>query len=247
MATSSSIPALVLEAPKIPIPTCSPNLMPFHIQYSGPAPISTYFRVKHAQSSEPSPNTSGNASSSNAVDVQQDMERITTSDSQATLVSEATASSSSDSAVTLAPTVSLKSLVGNDAGTHLTAAFRGRTVRGTKVDLPEGFAGVVLSAPDGVRGKTATSASAAKTAQPYTRPTRGLSKKKAVEIEDVDDGDEDTNGAPDIVAAPVRTLQAAGTFSSFVLWNPDIPVDEGRDEYLRSLTEWTKIAAEVRG
>lgn len=44
----------------------------------------------------------------------------------------------------------------------------------------------------------------------------------------------------DVAMGPVRTLQATGTFSSFVLWNLDIPMDESRDEYLRSLTEWTK-------
>ena len=120
-------------------------------------------------------------------------------------------------------------------------------MRGTKVDLPQGFAGVVLSAPDGARGAPVTSAPAAKTTQSRTRPKRGLSKKQAMEVEDAEDGDEDMDGAADIPTIPARTLQATGTFSSFVLWNPDIPVDEGRDEYLRSLTEWTKIAAEVRG
>jgi ribonuclease H2 non-catalytic Ylr154p-like subunit len=34
-------------------------------------------------------------------------------------------------------------------------------------------------------------------------------------------------------------------FDSFVLWHRDIPVDEGRDVYLRSLSEWMNIASEV--
>jgi ribonuclease H2 subunit C len=45
---------------------------------------------------------------------------------------------------------------------------------------------------------------------------------------------------------PVRLLKPAARFDSFVLWHPDIPVDEGKDEYLRSLSEWVNIAAEVR-
>ena len=45
---------------------------------------------------------------------------------------------------------------------------------------------------------------------------------------------------------PARVLCPTGTFGSFVLWHPDIPMDEERDEYLRSLTEWTRLAAEVR-
>src|ERR1700720_2334870 len=42
---------------------CTPNLMPFHINYSGSAPISTYFRVKHATSRVES---SGNAAQPHA-------------------------------------------------------------------------------------------------------------------------------------------------------------------------------------
>jgi len=45
--------------------------------------------------------------------------------------------------------------------------------------------------------------------------------------------------------APTCTLALASTFSSFVVWNPDIPVDEGRDEYIRSLNEWIKLSAMV--
>jgi hypothetical protein len=43
-----------------------------------------------------------------------------------------------------------------------------------------------------------------------------------------------------------RTLKPVARFSSLVVWNPDIPVDEGRDEYLRALGEWTRIASDVR-
>ena len=43
----------------------------------------------------------------------------------------------------------------------------------------------------------------------------------------------------------VRQLIPTPTFSSFTIWSPDIPVDEGKDEYIRCLVEWTKLAAEV--
>ncbi|SJL10925.1 uncharacterized protein ARMOST_14321 [Armillaria ostoyae] len=33
-------------ASSISLPSCSPNLMPFHIDYDGPAPISTFLRVE---------------------------------------------------------------------------------------------------------------------------------------------------------------------------------------------------------
>ena len=43
----------------------------------------------------------------------------------------------------------------------------------------------------------------------------------------------------------VRQLIPTPTSSSFTIWSPDIPVDEGKDEYVRCLVEWTKLAAEV--
>ncbi|KAK0216306.1 ribonuclease H2, subunit C [Armillaria fumosa] len=33
-------------ASSVSLPSCSPNLMPFHIDYDGPAPISTFLRVE---------------------------------------------------------------------------------------------------------------------------------------------------------------------------------------------------------
>ncbi len=45
---------------------------------------------------------------------------------------------------------------------------------------------------------------------------------------------------------PVRVLKPSARFDSFVLWHPDIPVDEEMDECLRSLSEWVNIASEVR-
>ena len=44
---------------------------------------------------------------------------------------------------------------------------------------------------------------------------------------------------------PTRVLEPVSTFSSFVLWNADIPANDGRDEYVRSLREWTNLVAEV--
>ena len=43
----------------------------------------------------------------------------------------------------------------------------------------------------------------------------------------------------------VDKLEVTGTFREFVLWNSDVLVDEGRDEYLRAIREWVNIAAEV--
>jgi len=42
-----------------------------------------------------------------------------------------------------------------------------------------------------------------------------------------------------------NVFEVAGKFQRFTLWHPDIPVDEARDEYVRSLKEWVALASEV--
>ncbi|KAH9926993.1 ribonuclease H2, subunit C [Fomitopsis serialis] len=212
-----------------PLPTCTPYLMPFHIDYSGPAPISTYFRVKPA----PPPGYLGKPENANEA-TQNASESQTSSTSQTTLVassSDATLDSriGESSQDTLVDDASPSQTKMQPAGDRYVAAFRGRTVQGLKVELPEGYAGLVLQTPEGVstaRPGKRSGASAKERGQPQaTRSTRRSSQKEVMDI-DTDVG-------------------ALSTFSSFVLWNQDIPVDEGKDEYLRSIREWTRLAAEV--
>ena len=74
--------------------------------------------------------------------------------------------------------------------------------------------------------------------------------------EDVDEGEDDTMAdtipTPDGVADeevpneyPVRRLIPHAQFSSFTLWHQDRPVDKGRDEYCRALTEWIALSHEA--
>ncbi|KAI0339555.1 hypothetical protein BDW22DRAFT_1361090 [Trametopsis cervina] len=235
---SSTAPALEISAPKVPIPTCSPQLMPFHISYTGPAPVSTYFRVKPA--SKPDYGA--------AADLNQTTSSLPTTDSQSTLVEESQPaegtsqlSLQSTSTTTLTPDVDMTTeQEPNDTSNHLVAAFRGRTVRGLKVDLPPGYSGVILTPADASATK-ANKANESKQASTYKRASRGA--KSQIDEDEKPDLAELADALDE--AVPVRTLQASSTFSSFVLWNADRPVDDGRDEYLRSLTEWTKLSAMI--
>ncbi|KAI0367623.1 hypothetical protein BV20DRAFT_1024243 [Pilatotrama ljubarskyi] len=229
-----------------PLKTTTPHLMPFHIAYSGPAPISTYFRVHAA----PEP-TYGREKKPEAP-VPSEPESQQTSDSQATLVaspahpSPTPALPPSDSAATLVnadvhDSANASSSPADFCSRHFTAAFRGRSLHGLKVDLPHGYAGVVLRSPDD--HKTSAPPSSAGGSRTRSKGARGNAKRSHREEEDVIDVDEEMPDADD--EGPVRLLTPAAQFSSFVLWHPDIPVDEGRDEYLRSLTEWTRLAAEI--
>jgi ribonuclease H2 subunit C len=112
-------------------------------------------------------------------------------------------------------------------------------MQGSKVELPSGYAGVIM-AGEGAPG-TGTANALKKIQRVVKAKTRGTktraSRNTARDDEEMDEDAE--NGGSS------RTLLPTAQFSSFVLWHPDIPVDSGRDEYLRSLTEWVRLADEV--
>lgn len=181
-------------------------------------------------------------------------ETQTATDSQETVVDEpsanASASSSSSTLPTFASASSSETLVDEVAVAvegilkvslqrHFTAAFRGRAMHGLEVELPEGYSGMVLRAP----GANETTVS--RNDEELRSGRKGKSKRslRAAELEK--DEDEEMHDLPEDIDKQRRSLRPTATFSSFVLWNPDIPVDEGRDEYIRSLTEWTRLSAEI--
>ncbi|KAH0583157.1 hypothetical protein H2248_011039 [Termitomyces sp. 'cryptogamus'] len=223
---------------------CQPYLMPFHIDYSGPAPISTYLRVNAAKETvgAPAPSEDGRNDAQSASNSQE----AGTSQGLVASVDATEDKMETDATHALAPDASSSSLAKHvtDATMRLISSFRGRTIQGLKVDLPEGYMGVVLhgDASDSKvrnrKGKGAENKSldSKNTGKRVTR-SRNKAKVESDEPELVDDDpmnvDEDEE---------TRTLSVASKFSSFVLWNADHPVDEGRDEYFRSLTEWTKLA-----
>jgi len=139
-----------------------------------------------------------------------------------------------------------------------SASFRGRAIEGVVVELPEGYTGVVMQGESGSsKAGTQTKEDAAKEAKKKAlkdeKRGKGRRTKARVVVDEEEDGDEDLNGmrvdevpVPD-EAPPARPLVPTGTFESFVLWGADHPVDDAMDEYVKGLTEWTRLAAEVRG
>ncbi|THU94214.1 hypothetical protein K435DRAFT_779493 [Dendrothele bispora CBS 962.96] len=92
------------------------------------------------------------------------------------------------------------------------------------------------------------------------RSTRSTTRSGVIDVDVIDDdddeqghgyGDDDSGswgaGNSDTFTGSgenemTKTLEPTSTFSSFVLWHPDIPVDEGSDEYYGALNEWVAIA-----
>lgn len=229
-----------------PLPECSPNLMPFHLNYSGTAPITTYFRVKPATLRDESGKNVAQLSPETLSETNKEgSDRVavaTTSDHGAgDDTGPAMVVSPSAQPVANANTQTQKKL---SLGARFVAAFRGRTVHGVTVDLPEGYSGIVLRAEeDGRKGKAVVGRQSQEAAP---KAKKGRSTRKASRT-DVDE-DIDMERPPqeeDRECRATRTLNPTAIFSSFVLWNPDLPVDEAKDEYLRSLTEWTQLAEEA--
>ncbi|KAJ7807303.1 hypothetical protein B0H14DRAFT_2873754 [Mycena olivaceomarginata] len=181
------------------LPNASPNLMPFHVDHDGPAPISTYFLVDAAEEHTAKPPLV----SAQDVEMEPAVDSSTPAD-----VSPEVAEPPAD--------------------------------KGLKVDFPSGYAGVIMTG-EGSRGKGSAlkkpeRAKAKARASKTNRATRSATRDDADEME----GDEEAENGQNS-----RILKPTAQFSSFVLWHPDIPVDPARDEYLRSLTEWIRLADEI--
>jgi len=217
--------------------------MPFHLNYSGIAPISTYFRVKPATLLDKSRHNTAQLSTE------------TTSEMEATRVDTAVTperinEGDTDVAMDVNPlTQPSHTPKKSSLGARFVAAFRGRTVHGVTVGLPKGYSGIILRA-DGDESRKGKAADYNKIeAISKSRKERLGRKVPRVDVDEevtMDEGKgEGLLSEADNENDPVRTLNPTGSFSSFVLWNPDLPVDEAKDEYLRSLAEWIPLAAEV--
>lgn len=280
-----------------PLPACTPSLMPFHISYSGPAPISRYFRPRPApppltalslRSSSTATLVASSSSTSILTETKSSLTTVSSTTSIGSLANEndcvedgtlsmtrssieivnqveqATATQlvldtatgmDLETQPTLDSTQLDSSFISTGANTRASrnvkrfvAAFRGRQMYGQAMDMPSGYGGLVLRAPLDSKGKDKEEANKARPMSRTRVATRRLKRTKADvpadEPEEGNDGDctadSDMNPSP-----PTKILAPLSTFSSFMLWTPDRPLDEGRDEYARALMEWTRLATEV--
>ncbi|KAI0291501.1 ribonuclease H2, subunit C [Multifurca ochricompacta] len=188
--------------------------MPFHINHNGPAPISTYFPIKHT----PLPTDLATA----IITTELTPEEIE-NDPVAAKVVISTTTTNADGIMKVSTSAPHMLRPGpiqrlSDSAKRFTSFFRGRAVHGVEIALPKDYTGIIL---------------------------RGVAGGKAPTTTTNEESRDCMSGMPHEQEGPVKILKPAARFDSFVLWHPDIPVDEGKDEYLRSLSEWVNIATEV--
>ena len=244
--------------------TVSPNLMPFHIAYSGPVPMSTYFMPRPFVDEREErrraligkeEGKSGDVDGVGEVDPMHNNTR-----------DKASCGESKD-----------RNLDGSGKEDVLCAAFRGRIVVGQPICLPEAYTGLMLlqeSTPHAEtdshgQGQSVQGTQQAKAkAKSSSERAKALKAKAAAKLknkrsrrhqEDEEEAEGAEGGEGDeevldgdgenvslIKESVPRTFVAKGRFDTFTLWHPDGPVDKTRDEYIRSLNDWITLAAEVR-
>ena len=185
-----------------PLPTCNPNLMPFHIKYTGPAAMSMFFHVEKMKAEE-----------SEGEEVKKEQ-----NDKKDVLVEEEENEDEEKKPVQdpkqppKSTLISSETSILKDVDKRFISSFRGRSIHGLTVDVPTGYTGLVLHD------------------DPQSTTTQDDS------IDNDFDMDQET---------PLRKLIPQSTFSSITIWHSDRAVDETRDEYYRTLTEWMSLSHEV--
>jgi hypothetical protein len=199
------------ESESSPLPTCNPNLMPFHIKYTGPAAVSMFFHVEKTKTEEGEGEKEGEK-----VKEQNDKKE---SEANPIQTQEPTSSPVSPKKNT--------SISKKDANTRFISSFRGRTIHGLSMDVPTGYTGLLLQHAD---------------SDPQPTTVSHVDRVLHHPNDSVDDNDFEMDEQE---IPPLRKLIPQSTFSSITLWHADRAVDETRDEYYRTLTEWMALSHEV--
>ena len=197
------------------LPERTPNLMPFNIKYTGTAPVSTYFRPKPPPvRADPPTNVTGG-----------DQEGT----SQLSTITD-------DTNPTELNTNSVATLDAIPKEEPLVAAFRGRTIRGTRISVPDGYTGVVLVGADANKTKQPSSSPPPLGRRPSRRSRRVIPVDEDDEPQDVD-MDEigegvDVDGPGGEEEVPTRNVRASA-------WNT------GTIQALRNLLRFRRSACKL--
>ncbi|KAF6753496.1 ribonuclease H2, subunit C [Ephemerocybe angulata] len=161
---------IVLEPlPAAGVKQCQPNLMPFHVSYNGPALISMFMNIKPAKQEPGTPAQQAIPTPETSTTQPEDAENLK---EEFMSIDKAADSDPAGEASPGEPEFST---------TRSVSSFRGRIIQGLKVDLPQGYRGLVLQAPP---VHTTTSASV-----PSTSKAASATKSQAQQEDVLGDDD----------------------------------------------------------
>lgn len=257
------MPKTTIQVPADLHENSRPNLMPFHIAYSGPAPISTYFmprpfeeekeeEIRGAEWLErPGLEKSGLSEMTEKL-------HVGTEEDGSNVTEDASSPSNRNH----------NGLLKNGTekfanSTCYEAAFRGRKVVGQDILVPQGYTGVILAIKDksnrnkglvdeeaGVKTKAKDAkAKASERAKALKAKAATKLKGKGSRYEEYSSDEEGKNGeagrvlATDANEPQQRDFEVVKRFDRYRVWNPDIPVVE--DEYVRAMRDWVTVSQEV--
>lgn len=211
----------------------TPQLVPFHIDYSGPAPISTYFLVGDTPSP---PNSMPFAT----------IKRAFSAAFRGRLMHGINVMIP-ESYMGLA--VRIDALAGTSDSTNEKAKKSSKLKRtqtdGLSPTKAKRRVKESLMVPQNLRRTRGRAV--AHEAMIISAAETGDENSYAM-MSDVVIGQEDVNPAivsPEDIST-TRFMTPVGVFNSVNVWHPDVPIDDARDEYLRCMDEWTRLAQVVR-
>ena len=234
--------ALVLVNPSSELSDVRPHLMPFHINYTGEAPVSTYFIVKDSpvlsipshDASKHVPDNSSNASGAPPPAI----------NTKPTYASAFRGRAMHGLEVSLPQGYTGLVLHTKDASTRSSTPTP--VIPMKRKPGEDSIPGKLLQKKKG-KGIPKTRSSAMDMDDSLDIPADDM-------YAFMSRADDDSSESPTLVGAGGasdnsmnRSLTPVSAFGSIVVWQPDMPVDEGRDEYIRAMDEWTRLANVVRG
>jgi hypothetical protein len=237
--TTLSIPNTPAEVPLVSL-----NLMPFHIAYSGPAPISTYFLKKPLVNPETENQTLATSKFFKKDGSEQESKASPEDENHETRLRAAFRGRNVVSQTVQLPKGYTGLLLRQNTSNTKEESF-GKDV-GSQDEPKKAGKSVDAKAKAAARAKALKAKAAAK-----LKKERSLNAEDEEEEENGEDDDPEETTADRVAVASTTKLeekvfQIAGRFEKFQLWHPDVPGDQGRDDYVRSLNEWIALTAEAR-
>ncbi len=217
---------ILYPSPSVSVRDVTPYLMPFHVGYTGPAPVSTYFHAKTSTRAVP-----------------------TNSDASTTTLPKAPGLPAYPEGTKEPQSTHIAAFRGrcvHGLDIPLPDGFQGYLLQSTTGPALE-------MVPEGSSKRKRVDSSAPKAVKKSrgVPRTRSVMVKEETEedmyaimsrVEDEIEVEEVAPLAPTSTISPEMQLRPTGKFNSIVVWHPDAPVDSGKDEYIRAIDEWTRLS-----